>query len=98
MSKPVKIKKAAALRYQPGLDTNPKMIGAGQGKIAERILELAREHEIPIHEDADLVEILANLQPGDDIPPATYVVVAEILAFIYKINETAGQTSTASTP
>ncbi len=89
--KKAKTKKAAALRYQPGLDKTPTLVGAGSGKIAEHILELAKEHNIPIHEDADLVEILAHLQPGDEIPPATYVVVAEILSFIYKINETAGQ-------
>ncbi len=95
MKKPLsKIKKAAAVRYQPGVDQSPKMIGSGSGKIAEHILELAKEHNIPIHEDADLVEILAHLQPGDEIPPATYAVVAEILSFIYKINESAGNTST----
>ena len=91
MPKAAKTKKAAALRYQPGIDNSPTMIGAGSGKIAERIVELAKEHHIPIHEDADLVEILAHLEPGDEIPPATYVVVAEILSFIYKVNETAGE-------
>jgi len=87
MADQTKPKKAAALRYNPGLDQSPTMVGAGSGKIAEQILKLAKEHNIPIHEDADLVEILAHLNPGDEIPPATYVVVAEILAFIYKVNE-----------
>lgn len=90
MTPPVKRKKAAALRYKPGLDTAPTMVAAGSGKIAEHILELAREHNIPIHEDADLVEILAALNPRDEIPPATYVVVAEILSFIYKVNAKSG--------
>ncbi|MDA3833885.1 MAG: EscU/YscU/HrcU family type III secretion system export apparatus switch protein [Spirochaetales bacterium] len=90
MDKPVKRKKAAALRYQPGTDASPTMVGAGSGKIAEHILELAKKHNIPIHEDADLVEILAHLNPGDEIPPATYVVVAEILSFVYQVNEKAG--------
>lgn len=92
MDKPSKRPKAAAVRYRPGVDESPTMIGAGSGKIAEHILDLAREHNIPIHEDADLVEILAHLQPGDKIPPATYTVVAEILSFIYKVNESAGNT------
>jgi flagellar biosynthesis protein len=90
MPKANKPKKAAAIRYQPGMEQSPTMVGAGSGKIAEHIIALAKEHNIPIHEDADLVEILSHLNPGDEIPPATYVVVAEILAFIYKVNETAG--------
>ncbi len=90
MDKPKKRKKAAALKYQPGLDAAPTMVGAGAGKIAEHILELAREYNIPIHEDADLVEILSALNPGDEIPPATYMVVAEILSFIYQVNDKAG--------
>jgi flagellar biosynthesis protein len=98
MSKPAKTKKAAALRYQPDRDQTPTVIGSGSGKIAERILEMAKEHNIPIHEDSDLVEILAKLQPGDEIPPATYVVVAEILSFIYKINKTAKPPSPANLP
>ena len=89
MKKPAKTKKAAALRYQPDIDQTPTMIGAGSGKIAEQILEMAREHNIPIHKDSDLVEILSKLQLGDEIPPATYVVVAEILSFIYKMNQNA---------
>lgn len=91
MSKANKPKKAAAIRYHPGMDQSPTMVGAGSGKIAEHILELAKEYNIPIHEDADLVEILSHLNPGDEIPPATYVVVAEILAFIYKVNDAAGE-------
>ncbi len=91
MADRIKTKKAAALRYKPGIDQSPTMVGSGAGKIAEQIIELARENNIPIHEDADLVEILAHLKPGDEIPPATYAVVAEILAFIYKVNDNAGR-------
>lgn len=91
MTKPAKKPKAAALRYNQGVDQSPTMVASGAGEIAEQIIKLAREHNIPIHEDADLVEILAHLKPGDEIPPATYAVVAEILAFIYKVNDSAGK-------
>jgi len=84
-----KPKKAVALRYDPAESESPKVVAGGQGLIAEQILELARQHNIPIHEDQDLVEILSHLDPGTEIPPETYLVVAEILAFIYQANEQA---------
>ncbi len=83
-------KKAVALRYNPEHEKSPRVIGKGLGLVAEQILELAREHNIPIHEDKDLVEVLAKLDPGQEIPSETYLIVAEILAFIYKVNEEAG--------
>ncbi len=82
-------KKAVALRYNPDQGQTPKVVGTGQGTIAEQILKLAQEHDIPIHEDGDLVEILSHLDPGEDIPAETYLVVAEILAFIYQANDKA---------
>ena len=91
-----KHKKAVALRYDPDQEQSPRVIGKGLGLVAEQILELAREHNIPIHEDKDLVEVLAKLDPGDEIPSETYVVVAEILAFIYRANEEAGKTKPSS--
>jgi flagellar biosynthesis protein len=84
-------KKAVALRYDPQQEQAPRIIGKGLGLVAEQILELAREHNIPIHEDRDLVEVLAKLDPGQQIPSETYLIVAEILAFIYKANEAAGK-------
>ena len=80
-------KKAVALRYDQTKDAAPTVVGKGRGLVAERILDLAREHRIPVHEDQDLVEILSRLDLYEEIPPATYVVVAEILAFIYRANE-----------
>ena len=84
---PGKRKKAVALRYDPEKEQAPVAVGKGVGLTAERIIALAREHGIPIHEDADLVEILAKLQLHEQIPPAAYVAVAEILAFIYRTND-----------
>ncbi len=80
-------KKAVALRYDQEHDTSPKVIGKGIGFLADKILELAREHDIPIHEDADLVEVLAKLNVNEEIPESTFVIVAEILAFVYRTNQ-----------
>ena len=80
-------KKAVALRYDRAQDPAPKILAKGIGPVAEKILALAREHNIPIQENADLVEILAQLEINDQIPSSTYLIVAEILAFVYRTNE-----------
>lgn len=79
-------KKAVALRYDTTQDVAPKVIAKGTGEIAEKIIALAKEYGIPIQEDVDLVEILTKLDLNADIPPDTYLMVAEILAFIYRAN------------
>jgi flagellar biosynthesis protein len=80
-------KKAIALRYDRERENAPKVIAKGEGLLAEKLRELAKEYNIPIHENADLMEILSKLNLYEEIPPATYLVVAEILAFIYRTNE-----------
>ncbi len=82
----MKKKKAVALRYTPGKDTTPKVSAKGSGVVAEKIIELAREHGIPVKDDPDLIEILSKLDLEESIPPSTYVVVAELLAFVYSLN------------
>ncbi|KXK33990.1 EscU/YscU/HrcU family type III secretion system export apparatus switch protein [bacterium] len=82
-------KRAVALRYDPVEDPAPRLVAKGQGHVAERILEIAREHGIHIHEDPDLVEVLAALDLGQLIPEELYEALAEILAFIYRLNRLA---------
>ena len=82
------IKKAVALRYDQEKEGAPRIIGKGAGHLAEKLLKLARQHDIPIHEDSDLLEILSRLDLNEEIPPETYVIVAEILAFVYRTNDT----------
>jgi len=82
-------KKAAALSYDKDRDVAPKVTAAGKGYVAERIIELAREHGIPLHEDRSLVEVLVKLDLGDTIPYELYQVVAETLAFIYRVERRA---------
>jgi flagellar biosynthesis protein len=76
---------AAALAYRPGQDSAPHMVASGEGKLAEQILALARQHHIPIHEDPALAAALAALDPGSEIPPELYVVVAEVLVYVYRL-------------
>lgn len=79
-------KKAVALKYQPKKDNAPKVIAKGKGKVAEKIIEIAREHNIFIQDDPDLIEVLSQLDLNEEIPPDLYVVVAELLSFVYSLN------------
>lgn len=81
-----KRKKAVALQYKPTEDHAPKISAKGQGRVAEKIIELARRHGIPIKDDPDLVEILSKLDLHEEIPPTVYIAVAELLAFVYSLN------------
>ena len=74
-------KTAVALEYEPG-DQAPKVIATGQGKLAERIIEVAKESDVPIHKDAKLAESLSILDIGEYIPPELYNIVAEVLVFV----------------
>lgn len=78
---------AAALFYDP-IDGQkpPEIVAAGHGLSAEEIVALAREHDVPIHQDPLLVEALAKLDVGSVIPRELYQVVAEVLAFVYAVD------------
>ncbi|MCX4268424.1 MAG: EscU/YscU/HrcU family type III secretion system export apparatus switch protein [Lachnospiraceae bacterium] len=76
-----KPKQAIALAYDPG-DTAPRILATGKGALAEKILETAREADVPVYQDEKLAKTLAKLEIGDTIPPELYEVVAEILVFV----------------
>ena len=78
---------AAALQYQPKEDLAPRVTAKGRGYLAEKILEIARAHNIPICEDKNLVQILSRLDLNQEIPPEVYRAVAEILAFVYRLTK-----------
>ena len=82
----VKKNKAVALKYETRYDHAPKVIAKGRGKLAEKIIKIAKEHDIYVHEDPDLIEVLSQLDLKAEIPPDLYVIVAELLAFIYSLN------------
>lgn len=76
-----KIKQAIALEYDPN-DEAPRVIASGKGALAERIIEKAKESDVPVHRDDKLAETLSRLEIGETIPPELYEVVAEILVFV----------------
>lgn len=76
-----KIKQAIALEYDPS-DEAPRVIASGRGELAERIIERAKEADVPVHRDDKLADTLSRLEIGDMIPPELYEVVAEILVFV----------------
>ena len=78
---------AIALRYDAkGGDTAPRVVASGHGELAQHILTLAREHDIPLREDAALAGALAQMDVGASIPPELFRAVAEVLAFVYRMN------------
>jgi len=79
--KPDMNKTAVALQYNPD-ENAPKVVASGKGYLAEKIIETAKEENVPIHEDAKLSASLSTLSIGDMIPPELYEVVAEVLAFV----------------
>ena len=76
------IKQAIALGYDPGEDDAPKIIATGQGALADKIIDKAKESDIPIHTDSKLADTLSRLEVGELIPPELYEVVAEVLVFV----------------
>ena len=76
-----KVKTAVALEYDPSDDV-PRVIASGTGILAEKIIEKAKESNVPIHEDDKLAQTLSKLEIGEMIPPELYEVVAEILIFV----------------
>lgn len=81
MEDKLKQKTAIALEYNPDEEA-PKIIATGKGIIAEKIIEKAKEADIPVHEDSKLAGTLSKLEIGDMIPPQLYEAVAEILVFV----------------
>jgi flagellar biosynthesis protein len=85
-----KIQSAVALKYEPREGSAPVIVAKGKGRIAEKIIEIAREKGIVLYEDPLLIEILGGLDLGEEIPQELYQIIAEILAFVYRLDETAG--------
>lgn len=78
--------KAVALRYKLGEDAVPKVAAKGQGLVADKILQMAKQHNIPIREDRNLLQMLSTLDLDQEIPSSVYRAVAEILAFLYRLS------------
>ncbi|MDP2795708.1 MAG: EscU/YscU/HrcU family type III secretion system export apparatus switch protein [Sulfurisoma sp.] len=80
---------AIALAYAPG-DGAPRVVAKGRGLIAREIIARAREHGVYVHESPELVALLAQVDLDDHIPPALYIAVAELLAWLYRVERKGG--------
>ena len=84
MTTPDKRKAAIALAYQSG-DMAPRVVAKGRGLIAQAIIERAKEHGVFVHESEDLVAMLMQVELDENIPPQLYLAVAELLAWLYRL-------------
>jgi len=82
--KPNLHQQAIALAYESG-DYAPKVVAKGKGLIAEQIIARAKEHKVFVHESKDLVALLMQVDLDDHIPPELYLAIAEILAWLYRL-------------
>ena len=85
-----KLKQAIALEYDPS-DEAPRVIASGRDILAEKIIEKAKENDVPVHQDDKLADTLSRLDIGDMIPPELYEVVAEILVFVDSMDKIKGK-------
>ena len=79
--------KAVSLQYKKGKNAAPKVTAKGQGWMADRIIKMAQENNIPIREDKDLLHLLSEIDVGHEVPESLYKVVAELLAWVYQLNQ-----------
>jgi flagellar biosynthesis protein len=79
--------RAAALEYKRGQPNIPKLVAKGDGYVAEKILAVARENGVPIHQDPALVDVLSRLNLDDEIPGELFVAVAAVLSFVYRLQD-----------
>lgn len=77
---------AVAIRYDVEKDRAPLILAAGRGTIADEIVRIAQDNEIPLYEDTGLADLLAKLEIDAEIPPELYVLVAEVLFFVFQLD------------
>ena len=93
---PGDVTKAVALHYDG--KQAPRVTAKGYGEIAKRIYEIARQHDVPMHEDADLAALLSRLDLGDEIPRELYIAIAEVIAFAYLLSGKASEYAKSRQP
>ena len=84
---PIPPKSAVSLQYKKGKNSAPKVTAKGQGWVAEDIIKMAKENNIPIREDKHLLHLLSEIDVGQEVPESLYKVVAELLAWVYQLNQ-----------
>ena len=78
---------AVALHYDKG-DGAPRVVAKGRGSLGAKIIEVAKEHKIPIEENEVLAGALSNVELGEEIPAELYKAVAEVLVFVLRLTKT----------
>ena len=78
-----KNRKAAALFYDG--ENAPTVSAAGSGELADQIIDIARQHGIPLFENDALLQLLTDIGVGEEIPETLYLCIAQVIAFAYKI-------------
>ena len=82
---------AVAIKYDIDKDAAPVVMAAGKGPLAEEIIRIAEENRIPLFEDRKLAQLLSKIEIDTEVPPELYVLIAEVLAFIFKLDQMAGK-------
>ncbi|MGR3763844.1 EscU/YscU/HrcU family type III secretion system export apparatus switch protein [Rossellomorea sp. NS-SX7] len=80
-------KEAIALGYEQSGESAPRVLAKGKGLIAENIISKANEHGVSIQEDKSLLALLGKLDVGESIPEELYGAVAEVFAFVYRLDK-----------
>lgn len=84
MDKPLPMQQAVALAYHAG-DSAPRVVAKGRGALAQRIIEVAQSNQVFVHQSKELVALLMQVDLDANIPPSLYAAIAEILAWLYRI-------------
>ena len=82
---------AIALSFDPKKDAAPAILATGKGLLADEILRIAEENKVPLFEDPALAQLLSKLEIDTNIPPELYTLVAEVLAFVYQLEQLASK-------
>ena len=88
-------RKAVALKYEAERDMAPRVIAKGRGHVAEHILATAQKNAVPVYQDKTLVNMLMALEIDREIPPELYKALAEVMAYVYKMDKSHGQAAAA---
>jgi flagellar biosynthesis protein len=86
-TKPEIAAEVVALGYDRGQDSAPRMVAKGSGYIGEKILEIARQHHIPLYQDPQLTRLLSRVELGDEVPESLYKAVAQVILFAWELSE-----------
>ena len=84
-------KQAVALKYDMERDTAPRVVAKGKGHTAEHILETAQKSSVPVYQNKTLVNMLMALDIDREIPPELYKAIAEVMAYVYKMDKAKGR-------